>query len=72
MTENEHTLGYADVANLLKVHVETERVWRRKRGLPFVKPGGKVRFSAREVIAWQNQQRPGVTTAPAAETPPTT
>lgn len=72
MTENEHTLGYAAVAELLRVHTETVRVWKRKRGLPFVKPGGKVRFSAREVIAWQNQQRPGASTPPGAGTPSAT
>ena len=58
MTENEHTLGYADVATLVGVSVETVRRWRQ-RGLPCVKPGARVRFSAREVLAWQNQQRPG-------------
>jgi excisionase family DNA binding protein len=73
MTENEHTLGYADVATLVGVSVETVRRWRQ-RGLPCVKPGARVRFSAREVLAWQNQQRPGQTstTLPVVETPPST
>jgi len=67
MVENRHTLDYAAAAQLLGVHPDTIRNWKRRKGLPFVKPGRAVKFAAEELLAWQDKQRP--TTSPAGETP---
>ena len=58
MTENEHNLTISDAAALLAVHPQTVRNWRKSKGLPAVKPGRDLRFSRRELLEWQDKQRP--------------
>lgn len=71
MTENEHTLKLKDAAELLGVHSTTVRVWKRRKGLPFRKPGRDLLFSRREVLEWQDRQRPASSQPPSStETAP--
>lgn len=64
--ENEHTMKLVDVAQLLGVHFDTVRRWVRVKGLPARKPGRDWMFSRREVLEWQNRQRPGMQAPPPA------
>lgn len=65
--ENEYTMTAADVAKLFGVTVETVRHWRQARGFPFVMLTARnVRFSRREVLEWQNRQRPGMQATPSS------
>lgn len=69
--ENEHTMTTAEVAAMLGVHRETIREWIRRRGLPAIHHSRKViRFSRREVLEWQNRQRPGMQAPPPAPVAP--
>jgi excisionase family DNA binding protein len=72
--ENEHTMKLVDVAQLLCVHPQTIYGWLRRRGLPARKPGRDWMFSRREVLEWQNLQRPGMqaTPSPAPSAPAST
>lgn len=68
--ENEHTMTTAEVAAMLGVHRETIRNWIRCRGLPAIQASRKViRFSRREVLEWQNRQRPGMQAATMSPAP---
>lgn len=68
--ENEHTMKLVDVAQLLGVHFDTVRRWVRVKGLPARKPGRDWMFSRREVLEWQNRQRPGMQAPPPAPVAP--
>jgi excisionase family DNA binding protein len=71
--ENEHTMKLVDAAQLLGVHFDTVRRWVRVKGLPARKPGRDWMFSRREVLEWQNRQRPGMqAAAPAPSAPAST
>lgn len=67
--ENEHTMKIVDVAQLLGVHFDTVRRWVRVKGLPARKPGRDWMFSRREVLEWQNRQRPGMQAATMSPAP---
>jgi excisionase family DNA binding protein len=41
-----------DVAEYLGVTERTVRTWQRTRRLPYIRIGGTIRFSQREVEAW--------------------
>jgi excisionase family DNA binding protein len=69
-TANEHTMTLREVADLFDVHPDTIRNWRRSRGLPAVAVSRRrVRFSRREVLDWQDKQRPQSPPAPEPEKP---
>lgn len=69
MTENEHTMKVDDVAQLFSIHPQTVRAWTR-RGLPCRRVGKFLRFSRRECLQWQDQQR--LNTSTSGATPPST
>jgi excisionase family DNA binding protein len=68
MTENEHTMSLDDAAEMFGCSKRTIRDKIKRRGLPAVKPGRDLRFSRRELLEWQDKQRP--TPKPAPEPTP--
>lgn len=50
-------LTVADVARLLKISVSSVRRLQRRRQLPFVKVGGRVRYTRSDVAEYLARQR---------------
>jgi excisionase family DNA binding protein len=50
-------LTVPEVADLLKISVPTLRRLQRHRQIPFIKVGGSVRFSKRDVASYLRQRR---------------
>ena len=50
-------LTIADVAELLKLSTVTVRRLQQQRKIAFLKVGGRIRFSRRDVVAYLEKQR---------------
>jgi len=50
-------LTIPEVADLLKISVPTLRRLQRQRQIPFIKVGGRVRFSRSDVAAYLERRR---------------
>jgi hypothetical protein len=68
MTENEHTMTLNDAAEMFGISARRLREKIKSRGLPVVRLGRDLRFSRRELLEWQDKQRP--TPKPAPEPTP--
>jgi excisionase family DNA binding protein len=61
-------LGTVDqVALLFQVHRKTVERWRRKGGLPCVRPGGVIRYDLEAVLGWASARKDGAGNAGAVE-----
>ncbi len=59
-TEHSGYLTFAEAVLYLKVPVRTLRQWIRLKGLPYHKPGKELRFRRRDLDAWMNRYRQGL------------
>jgi excisionase family DNA binding protein len=59
MSEREREwLSEEEAAEVLEIHVQTLRNWRRSQtGPPWYKFGRRYRYDRREILAWIEQQR---------------
>ena len=52
-------LTLPEVAALLRVHEKTVCGWVRKRELPCIRLGGRLRFDQRDVLRWLSARKEG-------------
>lgn len=52
LPENEPLLTRKEIAHYLKISLVTLHDWKNRRGLPFHRKGGGVRFLKSEVLQW--------------------